>query len=102
MTKNSEIRKALRQRPRIAVGPNFEEKITMKEARRRNEDYMAGNYIERSFLIVTKTFTVSKLKSYEKKGLLQSYKEGGVVRYKRKDIVVLIASESGKKHGQVQ
>ena len=80
----------------MAVGANLDEKITMKEARRRHEAYLGSHFIERSFLIKTKTFTAAKLTAYEKKGVLESHKEGGTIRYKREDIVRLLAAESGK------
>lgn len=84
----------------MAVGPNLDEKITLKEAGRRHEAYMESHYVERSFLIKTKTFTAIKLTAYEKKGLLVPNKEGGVTRYKREDIVRVLASESSRRPGK--
>lgn len=97
MRKDSAIRKALRQRPRMSVGPNFEEKITMKEARRRHGVYMEAHYISRAFLIQTKTLSAAKLTAYEKKGMLNSVKDGGAIRYKREDILRVLADESAAK-----
>lgn len=96
MRKDSEIRKALRQRPRMSVGLKLDEKITMKEARRRHEAYRDAHYIERSFLIKTKTFTAAQLSAYEKTGVLVAHKDAGVIRYKREDIVRLLAAEAAK------
>lgn len=78
----------------MAVGPNLDEKITLKEARRRHEAYMESHYVERSFLIKTKTFTAAKLTAYEKAGTLREVKDGGTVRYRGADIARIIESET--------
>lgn len=81
----------------MSVGPNLDEKITLKEAQRRHEAYLDSHYIERSFLIKTKAFTAAKLAAYEKSGALHAVKDGGAVRFRGVDIARIIESETAAK-----
>lgn len=92
--RNRLISEALRQRPRMIVGHDLNEKISLREARKRYHKHVEAEYVDRAFLIRSKTFTASKLNEYEKTGALVRKPNIRGVKYLRSAIIKIIEFES--------